>query len=177
LNDGVVGQELFDNLLVDLDRRERLVASPPRLDLTLKPAALLERVPLFQGLDAAQYKLVARYLRTQFTSPGEVVVRKGERGTAMYFIASGALDVLIEPNPVQLGTGDYFGEIALIYPLRRRQSTVVSKGFSRLLTLRRKDFIRLAEKDPSIEALIRKTEREWRPAATGNRLPMPKDDG
>ena len=176
LNDGVVGQELFDDLRVDLDRRERQVARPPRLDLTLKPAALLERVQIFQDLDDRQRALVARSLRTQFTSPGEVVVRQGERGTAMYFIASGALEVVIEPEPVQLGTGDYFGEIALIYPLRRRKSTVVSKGFSRLLVLKRKDFVRLAGKDPSIEALIRKTEREWRPAAQSEVLPMPVAD-
>jgi CPA1 family monovalent cation:H+ antiporter len=176
LNDGVVGQELFDDLKVDLDRRERIVARAPRLDLTLKPAALLERVPIFQDLNAEQRKLVARVLRTQFSSPGEVVVREGERGTAMYFIASGAMEVLIDPEPVQLGTGDYFGEIALIYPLRRRRSTVVSKGFSRLLTLKRKDFVRLAEKDPSIESLIRKTEREWRPTALSGVLPMPSEN-
>ena len=173
LNDSVVGQELFDTLQVDLDRRERLVARPPRLDLTLKPASLLERVPIFKGLNAAQRKLVAQSLRTRFAIPGEEVVMAGDRGTAMFFVASGALEVLIEPEPIQLGTGDYFGEVALIYPLRRRRSTVVSQGFSRLLTLRRKDFVRLAEKDSAIGDLIREAAQDWTPAKEGKLLPMP----
>ena len=91
----------------------------------------------------------------------------------MFFVASGALEVLIEPEPIQLGTGDYFGEVALIYPLRRRRSTVVSQGFSRLLTLRRKDFVRLAEKDSAIGDLIREAAQDWTPAKEGKLLPMP----
>lgn len=155
LHDGVVGQELYDDLTSDLDSRERGVAVPPRLDLTLTPRGLLDRVPLFAGLDEKQRRMVVRRLRTRFTTPGEVILQKGLRGTEMFFIASGAFEVEARPENVTLGTGDFFGEIALIQPLRRRQSSVVSLGYCRVLVLRRRDFQKLARRDPSLEQLIR----------------------
>ncbi len=171
LNDSIISQELHDSLIADLERRERRVARPPRLDLTLKPLALLDRVPIFAGLDPKQRRLMARAMRTRFTTPGEIIVSEGERGTAMYFIASGALEVQGGPHPVQLRTGDFFGEIALLHPYRRRSSTVVSNGFCRLLVLKRNDFMRLSRRDPTIEALIRQANvNRWSTAAA--RAPM-----
>ncbi len=155
LNDGVIGQELHDNLSADIDRRERDAARPSRLDLTLTPLALLERVPLFQDLDAKQRRMVARLLRTRFTTPGKTILARGDRGTEMFFIASGAVEVRTVAGRINLGTGDFFGEIALLQPFRRRQSTVVSLGYCRLLVLKRRDFPRLAKHDPNLEALIR----------------------
>ena len=52
----------------------------------------------------------------------------GERGDAMYFISSGAVEVKLTTTPVQLGTGQFFGELALIDD-RPRTSDVVSLGF------------------------------------------------
>jgi signal-transduction protein with cAMP-binding, CBS, and nucleotidyltransferase domain len=154
-NDGVIGSELRDDLIREIDRRERVVARPPRLDMTLSPEAVLDTVPLFQGLEAGQRKLISRRLRTRFTVPGEVVVAAGDRGTAMFLVASGALEVRGAGEPEQLSNGDFFGELALFMPHRRRRTSVVSMGFCRLLTLSRRDFRRLKDKDPTIETLIR----------------------
>ncbi|HEY5718798.1 MAG TPA: cation:proton antiporter, partial [Gammaproteobacteria bacterium] len=155
-NDGVIGSELRDDLIRDLDRRERVAARPPRLDLAMSPAELLDGVPLFSGLDERQRKLVLRRLRTRFTVPGEVVLAEGARGTEMFFVASGALEARGKGAPVRISNGDFFGELALIMPYRRRRSVIVSMGFSRLLVLSRRDFMRLKGRDPAIEALIRK---------------------
>jgi monovalent cation:H+ antiporter, CPA1 family len=155
LNDGVIEQELHDSLIADLNRRERAVALPPRLDLTLTPRSLLERVPLFAELNDKQRRMVARAMRTRFTTPGETVLATGDRGTEMFFVASGAFEVTEGNRSERLGTGDFFGGIALIRPLRRRRSTVISLGYCRLLVLRRRDFRRLAKRDPSLESLIR----------------------
>ncbi|MCL5777699.1 cation:proton antiporter [Limibaculum sp. FT325] len=155
LHDGIIGQELHDNLAAELDRRERPLARPPRLDLALKPRDLVERVPLFQGLDARQRRAIARRLRTRLVAPEEVVLEAGVRGDTMFFIASGALEVRGEGEPVQLSNGDFFGEIALLSPMRRRRTSVVSLGFGRLLSLSRDDFTRLVRREPAIEATIR----------------------
>jgi CPA1 family monovalent cation:H+ antiporter len=155
LQDGVIGQELHDSLSADLDSRERAAAKPPRLDLTLMPLALLCRVPLFEGLDPKQRRKLARAFRTRFTTPGEEILSAGERGAAMYFVASGALEIRQGSNIQRLGTGEFFGELALIHPLRRRLSSVHSSGYCRLLVLKRRDFKRLAKRDPTIESLIR----------------------
>lgn len=154
--DGVIGTELRDDLIRRLDRRERAVARPPRLDLALSPEALIGKVPLFAELEPGQCKAICRRLRTRFTMPGEVVVAEGERGTDMYFVASGALEVRGPGDSIPLSNGDFFGELALFMPYRRRRTSVVSKGFCRLLRLSRRDFLRLTTKDPRIETVIRR---------------------
>jgi CPA1 family monovalent cation:H+ antiporter len=155
-NDGVVGTELLDDLMRRLDRRERIAARPPRLDLALSPAQLIDSLPLFEELEPRQRHRFARRLRTRFTAPGEVVMGIGDRGSDMYFIASGVLEVQKGDERVSLSNGDFFGEPALFIPYWRRTARVVSVGFSRLLVLSRRDFIWLARKDPQIETLIRR---------------------
>jgi CPA1 family monovalent cation:H+ antiporter len=154
-NDGVIGSELRDDLIRGLDRREREASRPPRLDLALSPEALIDSVPLFGDLNPEQRRKIIRHLRMRFTMPGETVIAAGDRGSEMFFIASGVLEVRSGDQPVQLSSGDFFGEPALFIPFWRRSASVVSMGFSRLLTLSRRDFLRLAKKDPAIEALIR----------------------
>ena len=153
--DGVIGSELRDDLIRGLDRRERAASQPPRLDLALSPEALIDSVPLFKDLDPEQRRKIIWRLRTRFTAPGETVITAGERGSEMFFIASGVLEVQSGDKPAQLSTGDFFGEPTLFIPFWRRSANVVSKGFSRLLTLSRRDFLRLAKEDPAIEELIR----------------------
>jgi len=153
--DGVIGSELHDHLLADIDRRERSAGRPPRLDLTLSPRALLERVPLFRGLDERQRRLIARRMRTVFVVPDQVIVAAGQRSDTMYFVASGALEVRGGNRPERLSNGDFFGETAVTSPLRRRTTSVVSVTFGRLLRLTRRDLRRLARRDPGIEAVIR----------------------
>ncbi|HUF88324.1 MAG TPA: cation:proton antiporter [Thermohalobaculum sp.] len=154
--DGVIGTELRDDLIRRLDRRERAVARPPRLDLALSPEALIEKVSIFADLEPAQRRAICRRLKPRFTMPGEVVVAEGDRGTDMYFVASGALEVRGPGASIPLANGDFFGELALFMPFRRRRTSVVSMGFCRLLRLTRRDFLRLIRKDPAIETVIRR---------------------
>lgn len=154
-NDSVIGQELYDDLIRDLDRREHAAARPPRLDLTLTPRDLLARVNLFVDLDARQRRMVARALKTRFATPGQIIRDAGARGQVMYFIASGAVDVSGPDGAERLGTGRFFGEGALVAEDGVDVVTVRSLGYSRLLALQSRDFKRLARRDPGIDALIR----------------------
>ena len=83
--------------------------------------------------------------------PRERIVRKGDRGDAVFFIASGAVDVALPQGHVPLGTGDVFGEMALITG-EPRQADVRSQTYSRLLVLRRVDFDRLMRANPDLGA-------------------------
>lgn len=154
-NDGVIESELYDNLFADLDRRERVIGKPPRLDLTLSPGALLDRVPLFAALNDKQRRLVAKRMRTLFVVPDRTVIATGVRSDALYFVASGALEVRGGSHPRRLSNGDFFGISLLTQPHKRRASSVVSLSFGRLLRLSRRDLRRLAKGDPGIEAVIR----------------------
>jgi len=115
-------------------RRGRLERPPP-LDLGLRTAALIRQMPLFAKLDEAERRRLAKKLQTRLALPGERIVRRGEPGDAMFFIASGAVEVRVQPEPVRLGTGEFFGELALLAN-RLRSADVVAIGFCRLLVLR-----------------------------------------
>ncbi|MEC9433599.1 MAG: cation:proton antiporter [Pseudomonadota bacterium] len=154
-NDGVIGPELFGDLRRELESRDRRLGRPPRLDLALSARELVDRTPMFESLTPEQKARLARLLRPRFSTPGEVVLEEGSRGDHLFVIASGALEAQGAGRDVTLANGDFFGEIALFAPARRRRTRIVSLGYCRLLTLSRRDFQRLLQREPDAERLIR----------------------
>ncbi len=78
-------------------------------------AEMLRRVPLFAGVDPKQLaKLVDRMSERTFAE-GETAIEEGRGGAGFWLIESGDANVSIGGRQVRtLGSGDYFGEIALI---------------------------------------------------------------
>ena len=153
--DGVVGDHLHRALTTDAERMIRQSRKRPHLDMGLDPKSLLTAVPLFQDLDSRDRDWLRRRLKPRLVAPGDMVVTKGERGFEMYFIASGALEVRITPEPVKLGTGDFFGELAILGPARRRNADVVALGYCRLLVLRRRDVKELVARSQGVAKKIK----------------------
>jgi CPA1 family monovalent cation:H+ antiporter len=81
------------------------------------------------------------------------LIRRGERGDAMYFIASGAVEVNVDGKKIKLGRGDFFGEMALLAN-RPRRADVTALGYCHLLVLEAIDFRALLGTDPSIRERI-----------------------
>ena len=162
--ESIINQDVYDDLQRKLRPRRRAVEMRPRLDLGLKREDLVKRVPMFAALDAKTQRSVARLLRPRLAVPDEIVVRKGERGDAMYFISSGAVEVRIDPTPVQLGTGDFFGELALLVT-EHRNADVVALGYCQLLSLAARDLHRLFGTEPALRDQIHAV-AEARTAAT-----------
>jgi phosphoenolpyruvate synthase/pyruvate phosphate dikinase len=79
------------------------------------PVKTLQRVPLFAGLDGAEFEEIGRLLKERRFSAGETVVMEGSGGAAFFLIDSGEARVSIRGvEQAALQKGDYFGEIALI---------------------------------------------------------------
>lgn len=83
-----------------------------------------------------------------------VIVRQGEVGDCMYVIQEGRVAVIQERDGREvplavLGTGDFFGEMAL-FDRERRSSTVRALGEVRVLTVDKKTFMRRIHEDPSL---------------------------
>lgn len=154
--DGIIGPELHRTLIRDVEARRRRLNRPPKLDLGLSPTALVAQVPIFDALDGGQRHRIVRRLRSRLVVPGETVVAHGTRGDTMYFVASGVLEVRGLDEEVRLSNGDFFGELAVLLPHRRRRTDVVAVTFCRLLQLRRRDFRALTAKDPAIKTAIRR---------------------
>ena len=113
---------------------------------------VVAKVPLFGSLTAAQIAEIAKLLRPRITIPGEV-------GDAMYFIASGRVEVRIEPEPIELKGGDFFGEISLVKQAPRTADVIASTS-CQLLALRAQDFYDLIEQNPAIHETVQRTVAE-----------------
>jgi CPA1 family monovalent cation:H+ antiporter len=146
--ESVVSEEVFDDLMRGLAARRRALSIRPRLDMAMAPEAMLGRVHLFRGLSEEARRRIARMMRPRLALPGEPIVRAGERGDAMFFIATGAVEVALTP-PIRLGSGEFFGEIALVTN-RPRIADVVALAYSSLLVLTARDLERLSAADPEI---------------------------
>jgi voltage-gated potassium channel len=71
----------------------------------------------------------------------------------MFFIMSGEVEVEVAPQPVRLGPGQYFGEIALLRDTVRT-ATVIARKETQLLALDASDFRNLLEGHPELKAQI-----------------------
>ena len=77
---------------------------------------IVTKVPFFRGADQQLTRAIVAQLKPCIAAPGELIIRKGDIGRSMYFIASGTVDVLgDDKQPVAtLTDGNFFGEIALL---------------------------------------------------------------
>jgi CPA1 family monovalent cation:H+ antiporter len=150
--EGLIAREIFDDLRRSVDEARR-AEHRPRFDLGLDTSQLIGRLDLLAGLDKRQLARVQLLLRPRFTVPNEVILREGERADAVYFIASGAVEVRLAQQRIQLGSGDFFGEMALLTRQPRR-ADVVALTYCRLLELGRADFEKFMAENPDARAEI-----------------------
>ncbi len=156
LNEGaIIGTEIYANLEKDVEERAARFAERPNLDLGLNPEELVSKVPLFEGLSEDKIHSIAGLLKPELVIPGEIICRRGETGDSMYFVSSGAIAVQIETETVILGSGDFFGEIALLKDAPRT-ADVAAESFSDLLILERSDFDKLLNANPELKQTIEK---------------------
>ena len=114
---------------------------------------LVARVPFFRDVGAATIAEVTKLLRARDAPAGTIITRRGEPGDCMYFIADGEVAIQIEPKPLVLSTGQFFGEIALVTG-SPRTATVVARKSCQLLLLDIADFRRLASAQPDLMRAI-----------------------
>ena len=116
---------------------------------------IVAKVPFFLTIGAATIAEVARLLRPRDYPAGAVIVRRGEAGDCMYFIASGEVEVELEPGceALRLQAGEFFGEIALLTGAART-ATVVAAQACTLLRLDVVDFRELMGRQPDLARII-----------------------
>ncbi len=158
--EGLLSPELLRNLVGELRTRLESFEAIPPLDLGLDVDMLIRNVPLLGELDEAARADLKPLLVPRLALPGERIIRRGERGDAMYFIASGAVEVQRpEDEVVRLGTGEFFGEMALIMR-RPRVADVVALGYCRLLMLPRDAFREFLRSHPQLMQQVRRSAEE-----------------
>jgi CRP-like cAMP-binding protein len=112
-----------------------------RAQVDERPRTLLRGIPMFGLLPLPTLDALASALRPVEVGDGEAVFRQGDVGDRYFVIDDGAVEVLIDGEPVRtMEAGQGFGEIALLRDVPRT-ATVVARGPVRLLALEREAFL------------------------------------
>jgi len=130
---------------------------------------LVTRVPFLRNLNPAAIVELTRMLRRLDLAERTVVVRRGRPGDCMYFIVSGEVEVQLEPRPIRLGPGSFFGEIALLEG-GPRTATVVTTIPSTFLILEVSDFRAFTALNPDLARAV-EAEATRRASATMGKTP------
>jgi voltage-gated potassium channel len=129
-------------------------AAETRRDNFLRTWESVSKVPFFATLGPAAIADVTNMLRTIDLPPRVTLMRKGQQGDCMYFIAAGEVEVdLPAGKKVRLGDGAFFGEMALLGNTLRSANITTTK-LSKLLVLDLVDFRLLMARHPDLAQTI-----------------------
>lgn len=107
---------------------------------------VLSALPLLARLPEADLRALAQHATVQPAATGAILFREGDAGDALYVVAEGELRVVVsspsgeEVTIARLGPGEACGDLSLIDGRTRSASAVAARP-SRLLVVRREDFI------------------------------------
>jgi hypothetical protein len=122
---------------------------------------IIRKVPFFREADENLVRDIALQMRPVVYTPGDIVVREGDPGNGMYFIARGRLDVLqADGTPVTaVCEGEFFGEMALVLQ-QPRMATIRATTYCDLYFLDKEGFERVIRVHPSFVHHLRQMTEE-----------------
>jgi voltage-gated potassium channel len=119
----------------------------------LRTWELVAKVPFFHSLGATLIAEVARLLRVRDYPANSIIVRRGEPGDCMFFVVEGEVEIEIQPQPLRLHAGAFFGELALLTGTPRN-ATVMATRPCTMLALDIVDFFELLGRQPELARVI-----------------------
>jgi voltage-gated potassium channel len=128
-------------------------AAETRRDNFLRTWESVSKVPFFATLGPATIADVTHMLRTIDLPARTTIIRKGQAGDCMYFIAGGEVEVDLPGKKVVLGEGAFFGEMALLGN-NLRSADITTTRVSQLLVLDLVDFRLLMARHPDLAETI-----------------------
>ncbi|MBS3648063.1 cation:proton antiporter [Pseudaminobacter sp. 19-2017] len=152
------GRVQYDALTRELDRI-RAIQEEREKARRVKIESLIETFPLLSLIDAEDREELLLLFRPKTASPGERVIRTGDRADGMYFISSGAVEVEVGGRSIRLEPGSFFGEMALLSG-SRRIADVIAVDFCEFLVLERRDFNQFMARHPQLRAAVDAMARE-----------------
>jgi CRP-like cAMP-binding protein len=122
----------------------------------------LRTVALFEGAsDGALDRVLARAGEITCEA-GQVLALEGDPGSGMFVILEGKVSVEWRGGRVELGPGDFFGELTLLAPGGTRIARVRATTPARCLAISRDDALHVIESEPSIAlAMLKEVARRF----------------
>jgi CRP/FNR family transcriptional regulator, cyclic AMP receptor protein len=117
-------------------------------------AQALGRCPFFQGLSRNDLIALAKLTEDLEVAEGKVLTREGQSGSEFFVIVDGEVSVTKDGQEIRtLGSGDFFGEIALLEETPRT-ATVIAKTPLRFFVLTRQAFRSMLAHQPELEQKV-----------------------
>jgi len=144
---------MFDGIWSNIFR------SRPKEDDEEDLIEVLKSTPIFSELSDREVRRIASIAYQRTFDEGEVIFREGQTAAGMYIIRRGEVRILKrtpEGEEVvlgELGRGDFFGEIGLLYKVPRTASAV-AKTRCQLIGFFRPELLDLMDRDPRLAAKL-----------------------
>jgi CRP-like cAMP-binding protein len=120
----------------------------------------VRRLPPFAELGTEGLERVAGCAGELRANAGQVLALPDDPGSGMYVICDGTVAVELRSGSLELGPGDFFGELALLVEDGTRIARVRATSSVRCVSIPREDFLALIETEPAFAAhLLRELAR------------------
>jgi CRP-like cAMP-binding protein len=120
----------------------------------------LRSLPPLAGMSPEGLERVAGCAAELDAEEGQVLALQDDPGSGMYVIREGTVAVELRSGTIELGAGDFFGELALLVEDGARVARVRATSPVRCISIPREDFLALVESEPSFAlALLRELAR------------------
>jgi CRP-like cAMP-binding protein len=114
----------------------------------------LRQAPLFEGLSKRHLTELARQSEEMEVEAGAVLCREGQTGSEFFVVLDGEGEVTSAGETLaRFGPGDFFGEIALLEPVKRT-ATVTATTPVHFFVLTRQAFQRMVDENPEVDRKI-----------------------
>ena len=141
LKQSLVSGEVYADLLEKAEGRWDFLEREQPLDIEMSAEALVARVPLLADLPALTLSEVTKMLTPRLFLPNQLISGTQLPPFGLYIVASGAVLVLLpDGTHAELGSGEFFGELALLSTEKIEGFEVRSLGYSKVLCLPAKSF-------------------------------------
>jgi CRP/FNR family cyclic AMP-dependent transcriptional regulator len=114
---------------------------------------MLKNIPLFSCLNDSELTAIEKVALKKTFPKNTILFSEGDKTDSLYIICDGKVKVTINDNEGKelilsmLGTGEYFGEMALLDD-EPRSASVMTKETTQLLIISKKDFMDIFSSNP-----------------------------
>ena len=108
----------------------------------------LRGLPPLDGISEEGLARVAACAAEVTREAGQVLALPDDPGSGMYVIREGTVAVELRTGTIELGPGDFFGELALLVEDGTRVARVRATSAVRCVSIPRDDFLELVESEP-----------------------------
>jgi len=119
-------------------------------------AAILENIPLFEGMDSSRLKLLAFSSERMTFQPGEVLLKEGDEGAFAYVVLEGEGEIVVGAEETLIrgvGRHEIVGEMSLL-TTNPISATVRAVTDTTVLRIKKETFLQIMHSDPDVSFAI-----------------------